>query len=64
MSKPIRERAPQPGQFERGQQAEADRHRREAAALRENLARRKAQQRLRQPVATAEKTGRGAKTQD
>jgi len=37
----------------RGQQLEAERRRREAAALRENLARRKAQQRARrQPSST------------
>jgi hypothetical protein len=50
MSKTIRQppaASPQPSLSGRGQQAEAQRREREAAALRENLARRKAQQRLR-----------------
>ena len=60
MSKPIREHRPaghQPIQSERGQRAEADRRRREAAALRENLAKRKAQQRLRRPPVSVGKAG-------
>jgi hypothetical protein len=50
---------PKPNVSARGQQLEAERRQREAAALRENLARRKAQQRARRlaPSAESDKAG-------
>jgi hypothetical protein len=72
MSKSIRQPGPmppQPNQSEHVQHAEAARRRREAAALRENLAKRKAQQRSRRPPMPsngpmAEKAGGGAESQE
>jgi hypothetical protein len=50
---------PKPTVSQRGQKLEAERREREAAALRENLARRKAQQRARRlpPLADSGKAG-------
>jgi hypothetical protein len=72
MSKPIRQPGPkdsQPSQSEHVRHAEAERRRREAAALRENLAKRKAQQRSRRPLVPsngpmAQKAGGGAESQE
>jgi hypothetical protein len=59
MAKPIPGRQT-PAEKGHGQRAEAERRAREAAALRENLARRKAQQRQRRDGADARKPGEGA----
>jgi hypothetical protein len=67
MSKPLQGPGPaghQPVQSKRGQLAEAERRRREAAALRENLAKRKAQQRSRRRPTSVDKADGEAETQE